>query len=87
MDTQVLVTGGAGFIGSHLATERIQHGDRVRALDALIPPVHGEDAARRAHQPAPAWVQVDVTAAVVYGLGRSPRGRHAAPERVVARGG
>jgi dTDP-L-rhamnose 4-epimerase len=62
MDTQVLVTGGAGFIGSHLATELIQQGYRVRVLDALIPQVHGEDAARPAYlHPGAEFVRGDVT--------------------------
>ena len=42
----VLITGGAGFIGSHLADELLAHGHRVRALDNLSPQVHGPDAAR-----------------------------------------
>jgi dTDP-L-rhamnose 4-epimerase len=37
----VLITGGAGFIGSHLADELLAHGYRVRALDALVEQVHG----------------------------------------------
>jgi dTDP-L-rhamnose 4-epimerase len=37
----VLITGGAGFIGSHLADALIARGDRVRALDSLDPQVHG----------------------------------------------
>lgn len=37
----VLVTGGAGFIGSHLADELLAAGYRVRALDALCEQVHG----------------------------------------------
>src|SRR5690606_16470195 len=43
---QVLITGGAGFIGSHLADELLAHGYRVRALDNLDPQVHGADAER-----------------------------------------
>jgi dTDP-L-rhamnose 4-epimerase len=38
----VLITGGAGFIGSHLADALITRGDRVRVLDALDPQVHGD---------------------------------------------
>src|SRR5688572_29305460 len=33
---QYLVTGGAGFIGSHLAEELIRRGERVRIVDSLI---------------------------------------------------
>lgn len=42
----VLITGGAGFIGSHLADELLRHGYRVRVLDALVEQVHGEDPRR-----------------------------------------
>jgi dTDP-L-rhamnose 4-epimerase len=38
----VLITGGAGFIGSHLADELLAHGYRVRTLDALVEQVHPE---------------------------------------------
>lgn len=39
--SRVLITGGAGFIGSHLADDLLEHGYAVRALDALVPQVHG----------------------------------------------
>ncbi|PTY08091.1 nucleoside-diphosphate-sugar epimerase [Opitutaceae bacterium EW11] len=41
MSKRVLITGGAGFIGSHLADDLLQHGYEVRALDCLLPQVHG----------------------------------------------
>ena len=36
----VLITGGAGFIGSHVADELLRAGYTVRALDNLTPQVH-----------------------------------------------
>jgi dTDP-L-rhamnose 4-epimerase len=39
---RVLITGGAGFIGSHLADELLRAGYEVRALDVLVEQVHGE---------------------------------------------
>lgn len=41
MGWTVLITGGAGFIGSHLADELLAAGYRVRALDSLDAQVHG----------------------------------------------
>jgi dTDP-L-rhamnose 4-epimerase len=37
---RVLVTGGAGFIGSHTADALIDRGRSVRILDSLEKPVH-----------------------------------------------
>ncbi len=40
MGETVLITGGAGFIGRHLAKALLARGDRVRVLDSLIAQVH-----------------------------------------------
>ncbi len=37
---RVLISGGAGFIGSHTADELLRAGYEVRAFDNLAPPVH-----------------------------------------------
>lgn len=49
MPDHVLITGGAGFIGSHAADELSGRGHRVRVLDALLPQVHGPDRRRPAY--------------------------------------
>jgi dTDP-L-rhamnose 4-epimerase len=41
MARRVLVTGGAGFIGSHVTDLLLEHGCEVRVLDNLDPQVHG----------------------------------------------
>jgi len=43
---QVLLTGGAGFIGRHVLRELNARGHAVRALDSLRADVHGTDAAK-----------------------------------------
>lgn len=42
MSKNVLITGGAGFIGSHLADELLDNGYRVAVLDNLSEQVHGK---------------------------------------------
>ena len=42
----ILITGGAGFIGSHVADELLRRGYRVRAFDNLSPQVHGPQTRR-----------------------------------------
>src|SRR3954471_5574029 len=50
----VLITGGAGFIGSHVADELLAHGYELRALDNLSEQVHGPA------QKRPAYLNRDV---------------------------
>ena len=54
MSKRVLITGGAGFIGSHCADELLAHGYRVRVLDNLCPQVHGSDAVK------PSYLNADI---------------------------
>lgn len=56
MGRRVLIAGGAGFIGSHLAVELLAHGYGVRVLDNLSPQVHGP----RARPPAYLDPRVDL---------------------------
>jgi len=58
---RILVTGGAGFIGSHLGDELVSHGHQVRALDLLDPQVHGDAATRPSYlNPAIELIRGDV---------------------------
>ncbi|MDQ6663017.1 MAG: NAD-dependent epimerase/dehydratase family protein [Acidobacteriota bacterium] len=46
MRKHLLITGGAGFIGSHVAEEMLRYGYRIRVLDNLSPQVHGAERKR-----------------------------------------
>lgn len=54
MSKRVLITGGAGFIGSHVADELLEHGYSVRAMDCMSAQVHGEAKA------PPAYLDKDI---------------------------
>ena len=54
----ILVTGGAGFIGSHVVDALVEAGQRVRAVDTLLPVAH---AARPDYlNPGAEWIEGDL---------------------------
>ena len=63
--TRVLITGGAGFIGSHAAATMLTAGYEVRILDNLSPQIHGAGRQRPSYLTSDAELIVgDVTDAI-----------------------
>lgn len=79
MSKRILITGGGGFVGSHLADALLARGDQVRALDNLCPQVHANSPTRPAYladdveilrgdatDPHAVWAALDGVDAVVH---------------------
>lgn len=62
----ILVTGGAGFIGSHLVDGLVEKGHRVRILDSLVPQVHGGEIPEHLNKEAE-FIKADVCDAEAVG--------------------
>src|SRR5262245_46511819 len=65
---RILISGGAGFIGSHLARALAAAGHEVTALDNLSPQIHGADPERD----SPTYRAARESARVVRGDVRDP---------------
>ena len=61
MGDLVLITGGAGFIGSHLTDELLKRGYRVRIIDNLLPQVHGSVSVKPSYlNPEAEFIRADI---------------------------
>lgn len=60
MKERVLITGGAGFIGSHVADLLLGEGYEVRVLDSLEPQTHGSVAKPKYLSPEVEFIKGDV---------------------------
>ena len=73
---RVLITGGAGFVGSHVSDRLLAHGYEVRVLDNFAPQVHGSEGAN------PTYLSPEVE--VIAGDVRDPKTVSLALEGVAA---
>jgi dTDP-L-rhamnose 4-epimerase len=67
VQTRVLVTGGAGFIGSHTVDLLLRQGYRVSILDSLVEQVHGPFSTEKGNRPA--WVDEQIERGARFYLG------------------
>jgi dTDP-L-rhamnose 4-epimerase len=74
MTETILVTGGCGFIGSHLVDRLVADGHRVRVLDSLDPQIHGTEASL-ARNPGAEYLRGDIADEEL--LGRALEGAEA----------
>src|SRR3954453_9472050 len=79
---RVLVTGGAGFIGSHLCARLLGRGDEVTAVDNFDP-FYPERLKRRAIEPLQSEGMGLVTADIGEGAAMDAALRESRPETVI----